>query len=256
MENASKALIMAGGILIALLIIGALLLMFNTIGDYQRTGNNSKKTNQIAKFNMEYESYLDDNGIMGADILSLINKIIDYNTKNEGNQEVNGVVDYNIKMGITISNLNSFNETYAYQGAERLFTRSDGTYTFGVINGINNNNRREINDILERFRETAITEANLRRGESTLKKLASIYIPNVTGQERLKNISDMQDELKKEEGNSYSNWNGTTSPTLEVISKYRQYSEFKTSKFRPSQTRDTVYADNGQIQQLFFEFDR
>ena len=29
MENASKALIMAGGILIALLVLGALLLMFN-----------------------------------------------------------------------------------------------------------------------------------------------------------------------------------------------------------------------------------
>ena len=38
MENASKALVMAGGILIALLVIGALLLMFNQVSDYQRSG--------------------------------------------------------------------------------------------------------------------------------------------------------------------------------------------------------------------------
>ena len=31
MENASKALVMAGGILIALLVLGALLLMFNQV---------------------------------------------------------------------------------------------------------------------------------------------------------------------------------------------------------------------------------
>ena len=36
MENASKALLMAGGILIALLVIGSVLLMFNQIGNYRR----------------------------------------------------------------------------------------------------------------------------------------------------------------------------------------------------------------------------
>lgn len=35
MENASKFLLMAGGILIALLVISALVLMFNQIGDYE-----------------------------------------------------------------------------------------------------------------------------------------------------------------------------------------------------------------------------
>lgn len=45
MENASKALIMAGGILIALLVIGALVLMFNQLSYYQRTETDSEKLN-------------------------------------------------------------------------------------------------------------------------------------------------------------------------------------------------------------------
>ena len=43
MENASKALLMAGGILISLLVIGALVLMFNQIGDYEKGNQGIKK---------------------------------------------------------------------------------------------------------------------------------------------------------------------------------------------------------------------
>ena len=43
MENASKALLMAGGILIALLIIGALLLMFNQISTYKQSESSNQK---------------------------------------------------------------------------------------------------------------------------------------------------------------------------------------------------------------------
>ena len=42
MENASKALIMAGGVMIALLIIGSLLLMFNNLSSYQ-VGSNERR---------------------------------------------------------------------------------------------------------------------------------------------------------------------------------------------------------------------
>ena len=79
MENASKALLMAGGILIALLVIGALILMFNQVGSYEKAQDARKKSSQIADFNKDFERYLDDKGITGADVISLINKVLDYN---------------------------------------------------------------------------------------------------------------------------------------------------------------------------------
>ena len=57
MENASKALIIAGGILTAILVIGAVLLMVNNIGAYQDTQNSNEKNSQISKFNMDFERY-------------------------------------------------------------------------------------------------------------------------------------------------------------------------------------------------------
>ena len=41
MENASKALIIAGSILIGLLVIGALILMYDQIGDYEKAQSNN-----------------------------------------------------------------------------------------------------------------------------------------------------------------------------------------------------------------------
>ena len=55
MENASKALIMAGGVLIALLIIGSLLLMFNNLSSYQDTNIKETRTAQIIEFNNQFE---------------------------------------------------------------------------------------------------------------------------------------------------------------------------------------------------------
>ena len=43
MENASKALLMAAGVLIALIIIGALLLMFNNLSNYQETNTQNTR---------------------------------------------------------------------------------------------------------------------------------------------------------------------------------------------------------------------
>ena len=55
MENASKALLMAGGILITLIIISAFVLMFNQIGDYEKAQSSNEKELQLAKFNLDFE---------------------------------------------------------------------------------------------------------------------------------------------------------------------------------------------------------
>ena len=71
MENASKALLMAGGILIALLVIGSVLLMFNQIGNYRRANTDSEKSSQIADFNKDFVRYADGEEIKGWKIRTI-----------------------------------------------------------------------------------------------------------------------------------------------------------------------------------------
>lgn len=234
MENASKALIMAGGILIAIIVIGALLIMINQVGNFQNTQDSSKKDSQLATFNLDFERYADDKGIYGSDIVSLINKVIDYNAKVRTGG-VNNYVDYNIKMSIQITGFDRFNTKYAYTSLspnDKIFKSTTGEYTIGYGGS---------NYILNELKQYEELEKNMTTPDIA-KKLASIYDSN----HRDESIGKM---------NSYLYDNGITytldSNNLKIIEKYKQYSEFKTSTFRSSQ--QPTYK-NGQIQELFFEF--
>ena len=80
MENASKALIMAASVLIAIVIISAFLLMMSNLTSYQESSYQSNLSAQIAEFNNQYTTY-DRSNIRGSDMISLMNRIVDYNKR-------------------------------------------------------------------------------------------------------------------------------------------------------------------------------
>lgn len=80
MENAVKALTMAGSVLIALVIIGAILLVFNNLNSYQKVNDQLKKDEKVLEFNNQFETY-NRTDVRGSDLLSLINRVIDYNER-------------------------------------------------------------------------------------------------------------------------------------------------------------------------------
>lgn len=82
MENASKALIMAGEILIAMLIITLLVWGFGNITNLQEQEQNGEKVEQLAVFNKEYESY-NRKLLRGVDVISVMNRAINNNNKYE-----------------------------------------------------------------------------------------------------------------------------------------------------------------------------
>ena len=115
MENASKALIIAGGVLIALIIITMFLIMYNRISNIQKEQEEQTKIEQLATFNAEYEAY-DKKLMYGVDVITLINKVVENNKKYEGN------ADYQITLTLdgTImtssdSLLNDSKEKYLYK---------------------------------------------------------------------------------------------------------------------------------------------
>lgn len=235
MENASKALLIAGGILVALLIIGGLLLMFNTIGDYQRAQDSNKKTSQIAEFNMDFERYADDKGIKGADIVSLINKVIDYNKKSG----IDNSVDYSIKMTLTVSGLDKFNSKYAYDNSLSVFLKD--SYDFGE----NSNS----NDVYKDLKNCANAE-KIINNKDELKILSSVY-------DASKSKIDNENAINAKAEERNIEWD-KNKISLDTIKNYRQYSEFKSSTFKIDQSQEgggVVYNEkNGQIQKLYFKF--
>lgn len=82
MENASKALLMAGGVLIAVLIISLFVYMFTSASSMFQTEEDVERIQEIEEYNKQYESY-NRNLLRGTDLISLMNKVISNNAKYE-----------------------------------------------------------------------------------------------------------------------------------------------------------------------------
>lgn len=80
MENASKALLMAGGILIAIIVLALIIMMINNIGMFQTSNDKIEAEKQLSEFNMEFEAYNRED-VLGMDLVNLCNKINDYNVR-------------------------------------------------------------------------------------------------------------------------------------------------------------------------------
>lgn len=88
MENASKALLMAGGVLIALIVIGLVVMAFNGISNYYQQQETQKAVGQSVDFNIQFEAY-NRNVVYGSEIYSLANLLVDYRKK-EADDETKG----------------------------------------------------------------------------------------------------------------------------------------------------------------------
>ena len=116
MENASKALIMAASILIGIVIISAFILMMSNLTNYQEKSYQSNLSDQITEFNNQFTTYARD-GIRGSDMISLMNRVVDYNTRYTGTEGYT-------EMQVTI-NMNGYNDDLVFEGTNQLVTRNE-----------------------------------------------------------------------------------------------------------------------------------
>lgn len=116
MENASKALLMAGGIIIAVLIIALVVYMFNSSSSLKQNSEDVKLAEQIADFNQEYEAY-NRKLMRGTDIISIINKV------NSNNEKYEDEPQYQMKVKFTLI------DNIEYELEDSVKTIKSGTYT-------------------------------------------------------------------------------------------------------------------------------
>lgn len=219
MENASKFLLMAGGILIALLVISALVLMFNQIGDYEKGKSNTEKVSQVADFNKEFMVFTYDN-IQGTDIISLANKIVNFNSKSGMQNSIN--YDKKIKLYLNFGNKNK-SGSFAYKlgGNPVIFTKDSyfiENYSSEFLQLISKYMEYDNKFSIKVMNRLSANYSSLQDGTKTIK--------DVTGR------SDISQDIIKD------------------IPKYREYSEFKGSTFKNTK----IEYDGEQIKKMYFEF--
>jgi len=88
MENASKALLIAAGIFLTLLIVSLLVVLHDDISAYYEQKSEMTVIEQNQKFNAKFENY-HRNNIRGNDLISFMNSVINYNASQAYNQDKN-----------------------------------------------------------------------------------------------------------------------------------------------------------------------
>ena len=77
MENASKALIMAGSVLISIMVISLLVLGYNQMSHLEQTREDADAVDKLAEYMRRFEQF--DRTVYGSELLSLGNLQQDYN---------------------------------------------------------------------------------------------------------------------------------------------------------------------------------
>lgn len=87
MENATKALLIAGGMIITVMLLTLLVFGYNRLASNYESENEFLTNEQLDKFNKQFQNY-SEKVIRGNELISLMNKVIDYNATKAYDTEI------------------------------------------------------------------------------------------------------------------------------------------------------------------------
>ena len=216
MENAAKALTIAGTILISVLVISAVVFMYRDLTSVKRQDAENQKVQEITDFNKSFESF--DKTLNGAKMLSLANKIQDYNTKyvDRMSEGYNPIVLY-------VDNSETYNNSDTYKGYKYYEYYSQLQ-----------------KDVDEMMNDKYISANYLEALNEAQKKLNSInHLEKEQAGETLK-------ELSQKLGTNYNKAYSNCGNDYQI---YEQYLRIKKQTFKPAEIE---YDKNGRITKMSY----
>lgn len=291
MENASKALLFAGGVLISIIIISMLVLMYNSLTSYQQTEVQNEREAQILQFNQQYEGYVRDN-VRGNELFSLISKAIDYNNRESSLVSTTDQFEpMEIKFNLKDADLTRDGQKRIFTSKEYTFRKSEYSKslyndTMGKISGLTYN--KKISDYFNGLNSNYIKYDGPITAES-FDRLVTGYDKIFISNEDYNKINTIQNKTKeqivKEKAQLFLNFNsavgvdffnvvnndGTlknendfnkmwkkmnddkTNGIKNAVNTYYEYIQFKRAIFKCN-ANNVRYSSTGRIVYLEFEF--
>ena len=130
MENATNALIMAGSVLIALIIVSLFVYMFSSMGSIAKDFQEEIDSKSVQKFNEQFEKYVGRNDLTPQDVLSAYSLAESIN-KYYGEKMV-------VALGITSKDFEDMNKFLSNEEEEKNLTKDEyqDKLAWGIYNGI------------------------------------------------------------------------------------------------------------------------
>lgn len=274
MENITKALLMAAGMLLAVLILSLLVMAYNKLSGYYEQNQELLTAEQLDKFNKQFQNYAGRKDIRGNELISLMNKIIDYNAS-ESYQVGTNYEPIKVKIIIGGNDvINAFKYETSDFGNEFIKPVIQNTVG-GINNQANDQDLIAITNTPDKARGIANDVGITNLTDTQLQKL-TMEISNILIDEtsidnssneyrRLRAIS-LRNILKLDIGTNASNsirLNDKNYTTIsggekieaikQIVSIYYQYTQFKRAYFSCPESGITYNSQTGRVVGMEFE---
>lgn len=241
MENITKALLIAGGVLLAIMVLSLIVILWNQMSGYFAEEHSAKMVEQTVEFNNKFENY---NGqtIRGNELISIMNRIIDYNNLYTGNM---GQYD---RIIIYVDLKGDANE-FAYDGNADLFPNDP------IENKSNDTEIRRISELSVNLTSSAssipgITDTKLQRLAAEIHNIVDEDL--FTGNDKDAYIKKRNQKLKSILGYTVESTNTTLiNKIIDATKQYYQLTQFKRAMFEC--TGVTYNETNGRVNGMTFE---
>ena len=249
MENASKALLIAGGVLLAILVFSLLLFARNNLSDYYASQEEFKDIQDVAKFNKQFTNY-ERTDVKGYELISLINSVIDYNDR-KSSQQVNQDQGKPIDV---IVNFNGKKDDFAnieVAAANKLFKQN-------IVNTYGHSDTKTFKSILSAI-DDAITEVGSQDDIAKIAKhIKGIFdIDNLSDPDKGPGLKENAVRLYNSyitTGSTYkvSSWDDLQNNKKNAVYQYYQYVYFKKAIFECTGIK--YDEDTGKVIEMNFKY--
>lgn len=273
MENASKALIMAGGVLLAIMIVGLIIFAWGRFSSFYNQTDDLSEIKDVTEFNLQFTNY-DREDVHGYELISLVNKVADYNFRystetdarsDAGFQPISLTIDFTKASSENFNNLlysdstphlfdkRQYIQSEMYKGEtsiegriknalniEKIYSSNEATKlakTIKVLFAADDNN----------YINTYMDNNHITR-EEAIKQLQRIAVDTYNA-----NVSDDVTIVDDNYSQAYTAMKSKIGGRNDVI-LYYEYIQFKKSKFKCAKME--YNDDTGRVSNIVFEFEK
>ena len=216
MENVSKALLIAAGVLIGLIVLTMLVVMYRQVTSYYTAKEKARTFEQLQEFNAQYTPYNRKN-VRGTELISLINKIINFNEQED---------EIGIEIEIRFSDNLAKAQTFYYNPTEfpdvKLINVNQ-SYDYEAIKDV----LEEAIRIEEEYGKTLVTEL-------TANMFKVCEASDAVRENYYKSLKVNESEIDRDE-----------------MLEYYQYGQLKKAHFN---CEELNYTENGRVRSFVFSF--
>jgi len=132
MENASKALIMAGGILIAIMVISLGVYIFSKFGDFAKNQETQVFEKNVTEFNAQFTKFEGAEDITAQDVVTVINLAKNNNKRYNLTSHETG--NYYVEVEVTVGGIHINEKSDSNKLNELL---KNNSYKSVMVDGVN-----------------------------------------------------------------------------------------------------------------------